>query len=51
MKLRVWMFFLVCAFAALIAVPKAMAQQSVTCESNDGNRRYCGRYAPDQVAL
>src|SRR5579859_78644 len=51
MKLRLWLVCLGCLFAAFIAVPRAAAQQSVTCESNDGNRRYCGRYAPDQVVL
>ena len=26
-------------------------QTSVTCSSNDGNRKYCGKYNPNQVSL
>ena len=26
-------------------------QTNITCSSNDGNRKYCGKYAPSQVSL
>ena len=43
--------FLGLAFALLVVPAFAAAQQSVTCESNDGNRRYCGNYNYNQVSL
>jgi Protein of unknown function (DUF3011) len=33
----------------LLTVSFAGAQQSIKCESNNGKRNYCGRYAPNQV--
>jgi hypothetical protein len=43
--------FLAVALAFLILPALAAAQNSVKCESNDGNRRYCGNYRHDQVRL
>ncbi len=36
---------------AVILLPGSFlaAQQSIKCESNNGKRNYCGRYAPNQV--
>lgn len=36
---------------ALLIFPRTTPAQTVTCESNDGNRNYCGSYSPDQVSL
>jgi len=33
----------------LLPASIAAAQQSIKCESNNGKRNYCGRYAPNQV--
>ena len=34
-----------------VAAGSARAQQSVTCESNNGKRNYCGSYTSNQVTL
>jgi hypothetical protein len=44
----------VCAVSLLLAVTTVpasflAAQQSIKCESNNGKRNYCGRYAPNQI--
>lgn len=41
--------FLGVALAFLILPMLAAAQDPVKCESNDGNRQYCGHYNSDQV--
>ncbi|MEQ1354108.1 MAG: DUF3011 domain-containing protein [Candidatus Acidiferrum sp.] len=41
--------FLGVVLALLILPALAAAQDSVKCESNDGNRQYCGSYNYDQV--
>jgi hypothetical protein len=51
MKLTSFLRFLGVAFALLVIPAFSAAQQSVTCESNDGNRRYCGNYDYDQVRM
>ena len=40
-----------CLLIAVTMVPASFlaAQQSIKCESNNGKRNYCGRYAPNQV--
>jgi hypothetical protein len=48
--------FLIALLATLlppvVAAPQVSATaQSVTCESNDGNRQYCGNYDPRQVKM
>src|SRR6201992_1625547 len=42
-------FFFV--FAALLAPIATPAQQTITCESNDGGRKHCGPANPGQVRL
>ena len=37
--------------AALLIPSIASAQQTITCESNNGNRKYCGDANPGQVSL
>src|SRR5882757_1949466 len=49
MRFTSYLRFLGIAFAFLILPALAAAQDSLKCESNDGNRQYCGRYNPDQV--
>jgi hypothetical protein len=51
MRLSTYLRFLGLAFALLVIPAFAAAQQSVTCESNDGNRQYCGNYNYNQVSL
>ncbi|HEV2386873.1 MAG TPA: DUF3011 domain-containing protein [Candidatus Acidoferrales bacterium] len=47
---RVWVFF--GFLLALGGLPVgAAAQQGIRCESNDGRRNYCGRYAPGEIQL
>ena len=49
MRLSAFLRFLGVAFA-LLAIPAfAAAQQSIKCEANNDNRKYCGSYNPDQV--
>jgi hypothetical protein len=43
--------FLGVAFVFLVVPAFSTAQQSVTCEANNDNRKYCGSYDPDQVRL
>lgn len=43
--------FLGLVFALLVVPAFAAAQQSITCEANNDNRKYCGSYNPDQVRL
>ena len=49
MRFTAYLRFLGVALAFLILPMLAAAQDSVKCESNDGNRQYCGNYSPDQV--
>ena len=51
MRCNTYIRFLGLAFALLVVPAFAAVQQSVTCESNDGNRRYCGNYNYNQVSL
>jgi hypothetical protein len=37
------------AFAFLVLPVFSAAQQSIKCEANNNNRKYCGSYNPDQV--
>ena len=49
MKLTSCLRFFAISLGLLILPAFAAAQDSVKCESNDGNRQYCGSYNPDQV--
>ena len=49
MKLTSCFRYLLIALGFLLLPAWASAQDSLKCESNDGNRQYCGRYNPDQV--
>jgi hypothetical protein len=50
MRNRLILFF--CFVFATLLVPIATpAQQTITCESNDGGRRHCGPANPGQVSL
>jgi Protein of unknown function (DUF3011) len=51
MRCTSYLRFLGVALAFLILPALAAAQDSVKCESNDGNRQYCGNYNPNQVRL
>ncbi len=51
MRLTSYFRFLGVALAFLILPALAAAQNSVKCESNDGNRQYCGNFNSDQVRL
>jgi hypothetical protein len=51
MRLSAFLRYFGVAFALLVIPAFAAAQQSVTCESNDGNRKYCGNYDYNQVSL
>ena len=49
MRLSTFLRFLGVAFALLVIPAFAAAQQSIKCEANNDNRKYCGSYNPDQV--
>jgi hypothetical protein len=49
MKISRLVRFFSLAFAFLVVPAFAAAQQSITCEANNENRKYCGSYSPDQV--
>ena len=49
MRLSTFLRFLGVAFALLVIPVFAAAQQSIKCEANNDNRKYCGSYDPDQV--
>jgi len=51
MRLDTFLRFLGVAFVFLVIPAFSGAQQSVTCEANNQNRKYCGSYDPDQVRL
>lgn len=51
MRLSTFLRFFGLAFAFLVIPAFAAAQQSVTCEANNENRKYCGSYSPDQVTM
>ena len=51
MRLNAFLRFLGVAFVFLVIPVFSAAQQSVTCEANNENRKYCGSYDPDQVRL
>ena len=50
MRTRSILFFCF-VFAALLVPIATPAQQTITCESNDGGRRHCGPPNPGQVTL
>src|SRR5882757_5616711 len=50
MLTRLILFFCF-VFAALLVPIATPAQQTVTCESNDGGRKHCGPPNPGQVGL
>jgi hypothetical protein len=50
MRTRLILFFCF-VFAALLVPIATPAQQTITCESNDGGRRHCGPPNPGQVQL
>ncbi len=45
--------FRICLLLTLALVPASFlsAQQSIKCESNNGGRKYCGQFAPNQIRL
>ena len=49
MNLSTFVRFFSLAFVFLVVPAFAAAQQSITCEANNENRKYCGSYSPDQV--
>jgi hypothetical protein len=51
MRLTTFLRCLALAFVSLILPAFGAAQQSITCEANNDNRKYCGNYNPDQVRL
>ena len=51
MRLNTFLRFLGVAFVFLVIPAFSKAQQSLTCEANNQNRKYCGGYNPDQVRL
>ena len=51
MKLSTFVRFFSLSFVFLVIPAFAAAQQSITCEANNENRKYCGSYSPDQVRL
>jgi hypothetical protein len=51
MKFTTFLRFLGVAFVFLVIPAFSAAQQSVTCEANNNNRKYCGSYGPDQVRM
>ena len=51
MRFTTFLRFLGLTFAFLVIPAFASAQQSITCEANNNNRKYCGSYRPDQVRL
>jgi hypothetical protein len=51
MRLNTVLRFLGVAFVFLVIPTFSAAQQSVTCEANNDNRKYCGSYNPDQVRM
>src|SRR6478672_491831 len=51
MKRNLVLRFLGLAFVFLVVPAFSAAQQSVTCEANNDNRKYCGSYDPDQVRM
>jgi hypothetical protein len=51
MRLKAVLRFLGVSFAFLVIPAFSAAQQTVTCEANNQNRKYCGSYNPDQVRL
>ena len=50
MRTRLILFFCF-VFAALLVPIATPAQQTITCESNDGGRKHCGPPNPGQVTL
>ena len=50
MRTRLILFFCF-VFAALLVPIATPAQQTLTCESNDGGRKHCGPANPGQVTL
>jgi len=50
MRTRLILFFCF-VFAALLVPIATPAQQTITCESNDGGRKHCGPPNPGQVQL
>jgi hypothetical protein len=50
MRTRLILFFCF-VFAALLVPIATPAQQTITCESNDGGRKHCGAPNPGQVSL
>src|ERR1700739_2949750 len=51
MRLNTFFRFLTVTFVFLVIPAFGAAQQSVTCEANNENRKYCGSYYPDQVRM
>jgi hypothetical protein len=51
MRLSTFLRFLGLAFVLLVIPAFAAAQQSITCEANNDNRKYCGNYNPGEVRL
>jgi hypothetical protein len=49
MELRTFVRFFSLTFVFLVIPAFAAAQQSLKCEANNQNRKYCGSYSPDQV--
>jgi len=51
MKFTMYLRFLGLAFVFLVIPAFASAQQTITCEANNKNRKYCGSYRPDEVSF
>lgn len=51
MKSTTFLRFLGVAFVFLVIPAFSAAQQSIKCEANNDNRKYCGSYRPDQVRM
>ena len=52
MKRKTRLFLIFGTFLCALLLPtRTSAQQTITCESNDGGRKYCGDSNPGQVSL
>jgi len=49
MTLKTFLRYFCLAFVFFVVPSFASAQQTVTCESNDGRRNYCGDYRNEQI--
>lgn len=51
MKLSTFLRVFGLAFTSVVMPAFTSAQQTIACEANNDNRKYCGSYDPDQIRL